>query len=341
MITNAITIFDELQGPVPYIDLKNIKNIPELVIDKFGETDFQKVVQRNVERDIIGKEAALLSIVDKCIINRMRTNIDVSVVATPSGGVTVSYPANAGGGKSSERGPIKNKSTTLHRLDRAEYSYVVSQESKIIGEMSEIQADYLIETNEQMSAKIDETVIKGLNSSVIADNIAGAADVWGGTNGDPAQDISTAIKNIIENSAVDPNRGSLRADTPRWTVILPIGVYDKLNDIVVIDQSRQTIGDFISRKYDVQFVYSRQPFDFEGTWPISTDALLIPSFDRKVGVYNNFDGGGRVPNMYTTEDAEGTHVTGNWWMNYIITPDEKDADPAKSRRVAKITDIAA
>ena len=338
VMSDVIKEFKDANGVVPYIDLDGIRNIPADFIDKFGETDFKKAVQRNIEREVIGKEAALMSIASRCIVNKTPDNIDVAIVASKAGGVTISYPASTAGGKSGEKSLLKDKVTELRRLDRAEVSYLIGNEAQIVGDVADINAEYMMEANEQLAAEMDNTIIKHLNAGALTDNTEAAEAKWDTANPVPEKDIATAIKNLIVNSAIDPNRRTI-TNVPQWTLILPIAVYDKLNEIRVIDGSKLTLGDYVQKRYDLQVIYSRKPFEYKSTWPISTDGILIPTFDRKVGNLHLFDGGGRVPNQYTSQTASGLEVDLNWWMNFFITPDEKDATLDKSRRIAKITGI--
>ena len=98
---------------VPYINVDKFSSLDERLmeeqIDKFGgETTFEQVYQRNIEKDIVGKEAALLSIASKCILFKNPNSIDVTVQGKAAGGVHVTYPVNASSSNTSGKSTTKD-----------------------------------------------------------------------------------------------------------------------------------------------------------------------------------------------------------------------------------------
>ncbi len=336
-MSEVFTEFPSREGYVPYVNTKRIKEIPHTVIEKYGETDFKSIFQRNFEREYLAKQAALLSVTGQCLPIQPTTTLDVSITANPTGGVEVEYPVEASAGDTAEIQHMKDKPTKLYRLNRADVKYTITPESQIVGYTDLIQSEFMLEANEQLNARVDNLTLTSLNSIAYSDNAVAATDTWNDSDAKPDKDIAQAIGNIITNSSIDPNM--VEGQGSRWTVILPIKVYPHLNNLRVIDGTKQTIRDYITTKYSLNLLFSRAPFGTTN-WPLVNDALVIPTKDRKVGKFRTFDGAGRVPSMYTHQDPKGLEVTMQYWMNFIPAPDEADGSFTTNRRVAKITGIA-
>ena len=330
--------FQMVEGNIPYLDTKEVKSIPPEVIDRYGETGFQQVFQRNIEREYIGKEAAIISVTGQCMMMRQATNIDVSITGGPMGGVSVKYPVEAGSGDTAEIQEMKEKATKLFRLDKADVKYLVSPEAQIVGEADLAHEEYALESTEQLAARIDNKTITQLLAIASTDNTVSAAGEWGTSSAKPEQDIATAIKNILKNSAVRPNQRST-ANTTKWSLILPIGVYDHFNDFRVVDNVKQTLADYITQRWDLQILYSRAPLGTTG-WPLTNQAILLPTMDRKIGSFRWFDGGGRVPSMFVKQGSDGLKVEASFWMNFLNAPNELDGSFDTNLRISRITGIA-
>ena len=335
-MNNPYVEFDKsLNGPIPYVDPSRAADLPDAFFDKYSETNVQQIFQRNIEREYIPKQAALISVTGQCMITKQLGNIQTIVKNTPAGGVSVEYPVSPRSGDTSEIQSLPEKQTYMKTLDKATIKYVIPPEVSILGDTNTIHADYMLEAYEDLAAKIDRETFKTLESRVTAANTDGATAPWGGTGATPEQDVATAIGNIIENSSIDPNR----INTPgMWALILPIQVYDKLNAIGVIDNIKTTIGEYIVKRWGVDIFYSRKPF-LATDWPLTDKAFLIPKNDRYVGAFGYFDGGGRVPSMFVDQSEAGIKVSANIWMNYLPTPDEVDGSLTTNKRIAKITGI--
>ena len=197
----------------------------------------------------------------------------------------------------------------------------------------------MAEAYEQLSAELDYLTMTKLSASALASHKKGTVGAWEGvTDTDIGKDIKNALQLIVKDSGVNPNwaRGS---ETPQYTIILPVAAQEYMEDIVVIDGSRQTIGDYLQNRYKFQTLYSRPPFEFHADWPGTTSMFVLPTFDPRVGKMYSFDGAGRVPNQYIKHDIEGLETNLLWWFNYNIGRDEKDLVANKSRRVVEITGI--
>lgn len=333
-MSDYLTEFPNHSGVVPYIDVKNVDKIPQETIDKFGSTDFRQVFQRNLEREYVMRQAALMSVAGQASIVQPADNLNVLVTASPVGGVEVKYPTGVDNYDTSEVSRLRDKKTQSFALDKVEVKYTIGPEAMIVGDGNMVNAEYIEEVNEQLAGKLDKTFIDSLKAKKHTANGVTAGSKWDADGGAPEEDIAEAIGNILKNSGVNPNPAGQAA---MWSVILPIGAYHVLNKIRVIDSIKTTINEYIARKYNLQFLYTRAPLG-ESQY-LTTEAIVIPTKDRKVGKLRTFDGAGRVPSTYSMQDANGIHVTANYWMKYINAPDEVDGDFTDNRRIAVISTI--
>jgi len=341
----AVTEYETAFQKIPHISedwLADPSKIPSEVITKFGETTFESVFQRNIERQYIGNQFAMISVVGQSVPIRRMDNINVSITGSPAGGVEVNYPIETQAFDSAERTALKKKVTKVFTLDTATFRYKINLKTKILGNEMTAHMESIGEAAEQLAAHADNEFLTSLSSVATTINV-NSNNKWGTANGAPETDIASAIKTIIQNSAVNPNTvpGTGEAGK-KWCVILPISVYDKLNVIRTIDGIKTTIGEYIMDRWSVKFLWSRQPFTLGNisTWPITTDAYVFPTMDPKVGHLATYDGAGRVPNLFMNTTETGTEISGNYWMKFIPHPDEKSGKFDANKRVVKLAGIA-
>ena len=143
----------------------------------------------------------------------------------------------------------------------------------------------------------------------------------------------------MENSGINPNSfGSV--DTPKWSLIAPVGAYKTLIKTKIIDNHIVNFGDYLRNKYGLQILFSRQPFNFDGTWELGNDAFLIPTNDRKVGRFYMFNGRRDVPSMYRDVTPKGEHITLQYWLTYIAAASEKTGNTGNTNeRIYKLGGI--
>ena len=338
--TEFITEFGKQEEIVPHIDIKNAGNIPKEVIDKYGVTDVQKILLRNWEKQYVGAVGALQSIAGKCIVFEKKDNLYFSITSSKGGGVQINYPADKIEGQKGPRQTIHNKEQDMVQLHEAHLRYNIPNHSIIVGDLADMNKDYMNEATEQLAAEFDYLLLNQLKTSVITANEVDSKGSWNVpvTATDIAKDIKHGLQLLVENSAINPNwvNGS---EMPQYTLILPLAAQEYMENVVVIDGSRQTLGDFLQNRYKFQTLYSRAPFEFHETWPYANDMYIIPTYDPRVGKMYTFDGAGRVPSQYIKHDIDGLDTSLLWWFNYNIGRDEKDLVKDKSRRVVRVKNI--
>ncbi len=318
---------------IPRINVKNKGKYEEL-LQKYGAADFRQIVQRNVEKDFIERQAALLSVAQTASVFTPLTGLIAVMNAVANGGVVAQFPIEGGvgdTGRDTVNGPLVAKQVVL---DRANVTYRILHEAMMEGGTL-AEDDSIAEGIEQLGAKMDNHYLTELKSGKFATNDVAAAATWT-TTGSPFDDINTMINNIITNSGVNPNA---KADS--WfTVIAPIAARVGIEKIQVIDGIKISTSELIKARLGAQIIYSRAPFNLDGiTWPLLTEAIVIPTKDRHVGKFYTFDGGD-MPSIFTTVDENGKRVSTNSWMKFVVSPSEADGSLTESRRIGVISSVA-
>ena len=332
----------ESSGTIPWIDLDNITKIPETFREKFTETDFAKVIQRNVERVVIPKEAALMSVAGMSVPQVNHDNIHLSITNQPAGGVAIEYPVNPRTTNTAEIQAVKDKPTVLRQLDRADLSYLVTPEANILGEQNVIHAEYLAESKEQLAAKIDDEFLRGIEKQ--AGNKKTDANWKAVSDGDYSanvdKDLNDAIETILSKTAINPNMGN--GSGSMWTLVCPVELWGTLKQTRVIDNHRLTYEQYLLEKHKTQILWKREPFDFtsDRTSDQKKSAYLFPTMDRHVGSMYIFTGRAGVPNMYREISPKGERVTMQYWFSYIPAANEETGSYAdgENNRVYKFVE---
>ena len=78
----------------------------------------------------------------------------------------------------------------------------------------------------------------------------------------------------------------------------------------------------------------------EPTWPVSTDALVVPLADPSIGFLGTFDGGGIVPAQERIRNSRGEDIITKQWFKYTGIPEPLDGSTTTNARIAKITGVA-
>ena len=326
---------------IPWVDVDNVENITkeDMQRSQFSETTFKNVVQRNIERILVPKSASLISVAGQCVETKTLDDISVHITDQPTGGVSVEFPVNPNSGDSALITSVADKKPSIHQMERADISYNVKPEAKIVGNSASIHEEYRTDASEQLAAKMDNLFIEGLDDSYLSTNTVNLTNAWDTDDGDPDEDIGNAITQLMKVSGINPNRfGSV--DTPRWSLIVPVGAYASFIKTKVIDNHIINYGDYLRNKHGLQILFSRPPFNFDGTWELGNNAYLIPTNDRKVGRFYMFNGRRDVPSMYRDVTPKGEHITLQYWLTYIAAASERTGNTGNTNeRIYKLGGI--
>lgn len=324
-----------MKTQIPYLDLKDKKQRAEL-FQAYGATDFTDVVLRNIEREYIQKEAALMSIASQVIPFKKINGLHTLVNQAPAGGVTVKYPVDQGNMGDHEADSLPDMGAHYLNLDRANITYTILHEAIFEGgDLAE--NDSILEANEQLAAKIDKILLTDLLAKEHSANNVDASDPWD-TTGTPYDDIRSATNKIITNSAI--NVQMVKSNPKFFTCIVPIALREAFQKREVVDGVKTSVEGQIEANLNTQVLYTRKPFTGEGdSWPLTTKAIVVPTMDRKVGRMYTFDGGNVMPSMFQTENENGKRVSLNTWLKLGIAANEKDATFTDNRRISVIDDV--
>jgi len=323
-----------LVGEIPRINVKTPEKY-EYLLQKYGAADFKNAVSRNLEKDYIERQAALLSVGQLSVIYQPINDLHTIIQSAAKGGVIAQFPIDGGvgdTGRDTANAPLVGKQVTL---DRANVTYNIMHEAVMEGG-NIAENDSITEGIEQLAGKMDHHLLTELKAVKLAANDVTAGATWA-TTGDPYGDINNAISKIITNSAVNPNEKQ-----DNWmTVIAPIAAREGLQKINVVDGIKISSAELIRLRLGAQILYTRPPFNLDGaTWPLTTEAIVIPTKDRHVGKFYTFDGGA-MPSVFVTVNENGKRVSTNSWMKFSAAPSEKDGSLTENRRVSVISGVAA
>jgi len=321
---------------IPYLDFKDSNRKREL-LQAYGATGFESIVVRNLERLYIQKEAPLMSVASE-VFQVMKINgLHTLVNQAPAGGVSVNYPVSQGNLGENEADNLPDMGAQYLNLDRANVTYHIRHEAIFEGG-SLAQDDSILEATEQLAAKIDKVLMTDLLAKKYAGNDVTATNTWNST-GTPYDDIRAATNKIITNSAI--NTLAIKGNPKFFSCIVPIALREAFQKREIVDGVKTSIEGQIESNLNTQVLYSRAPFTGEGsTWPLTTQAIVVPTMDRKVGRLYTFDGGNVIPSLFQTENENGKRVSQNSWWKVGVSANEKDATFTDNRRIAVIDSVA-
>ena len=327
----------KLHGDVPWYSPAEMNN-PELqkeLMQRFGASDATDVVVRNLEREYIQSQSALMSIANGLVPSQALSNLHILENQRPGGGVSVRYPLEPTNLGETEADKLKDMGSNYIHLERGNVTYHVLHEAIFeSGNMAE--NDLIAEAAEQMAAKMDNIIITGLKEKKFAANSFDADNTWT-TTGRIYDDINKATTKIIENSAINVN--SMSGNGSFFSCILPIALRETMQKREVIDGVKTTIQRQVEENLNTKILYTRKPFFGEVGNPLTNEALIVPTNDRKVGRLYTFNGGSAFPTTYQTSNENGKRVSQNSWWKFAVAANEKDGSTTNNRRIAVIGDI--
>ena len=327
---------DNVIGEIPTLNLKNPGPEEEAIKQRYGGTDFRQVLQRNIEKDFIERQAALISVASKTAVFKSINNLYTIMETSAAGGVKVQFPisgADGNTGREDNLGALVPKPIVL---DKANSTYRILHEVALEGG-DPAENDLILEAKDNLGFKYDQQYLGELKAKKFGGNDVNGTN-WLGSGGDPYSDINTAINKIISNSAIDPNAGGKAA----YTCIAPIEFREVLQKITIVDGLKVGLAELIENRLNCQILYTRKPFHLADgeTAPLVNEAIVIPTLDRHVGKFYTFNGGS-LPSIFVTVDEHGKRVSTNSWAKYVVAPSEADGSLTENRRISSINTINA
>lgn len=338
---NQITQFPKIQGAVPYAKLATLESMSAAQIveyeAKFGEATFDEVVADTVIRTKIFQESALISATGGVIVSNALDKPEAEIFAPGDDAVRVTYPVPIERVGTTQRAEPVQYNVQKVGLDMAEVRYFLSDDAKIRGHFDWLEQDSIQRAIEHMAEVKDKHVLTGLKAAAPAGNDVAATAVWTGATANPEDDVAEAIRNIINNS----NMPSSQFNKPNaFALILPAKAWDGVHKLKLVRNIIQPIQEFIQTEYKTNIVITRKP-RVESTWPIDTEALVVPMGDRSIGFLGTWDGGGIVPSQERMRVAgRGDDIISREWFKWTTVPEPLDGSVTTNARIARITGVA-
>jgi hypothetical protein len=323
-------------GAVPYATLDELKNMTKEDIAKFSEATFDEVVQLTIIREKIYQESALLAATSGVVIEKKMTSLESQIFAPGDDAVLATYPIPPEAISFTERSEPVTYNLKNVDLDLAEVRYFISDDARLRGASGWLEEDSARRASEHLAEQRDKHVLSELITAAASDNTVAATATWTSGSATPEDDVAKAIANIIKNS----NISTAQLNKPQtFALIIPAQAFVGVTKLKLIRNITQPIRDFLETEYKVQIVLSRKP-RVESSWPVSTDALVVPIQDRSIGFLGTFDGGGIVPAQERIRISRGEDIITRQWFKWTTIPEPLNGVVTTNARIAKITGVA-
>jgi len=276
---------------VPYASIETLKQYTKEDIAKFGEATFDEVVQLTIIREKIYQESALLAATNGVVVTRAMDRLESQIFAPGDDAVLTNYPVPPENIAPSERSEPITYNLQKVDLQLAETRYFISDDAKLRGASQWLEQDSARRAAEHLAENKDKHILTELKSDAPASNDVAATASWESASATPEDDLAKAVSNIVENSNISTAQLN-KPDT--FALIIPAKAFVGVTKLKLIRNITDTIGNFLKTEYKVNIILSRKP-RVESTWPILTDALVVPMQDISIGFLGTWDGGGLVP----------------------------------------------
>lgn len=336
-IFNQVVKFAD-PSAIPYApSLEVLEQFSTDQIAKFGEASFDEVVQLTIIRQKIFQESALIAATGGVVATRAMDSLEAQIFAPTDDAVLTTYPVPPEAiGITARAKPITYNIQKVD-LDLAETRYFISDDAKLRGASEWLEQDSIKRAAEHLAETKDKHVLTQLIADAPAGNDVAATAVWSSSTATPEDDVASAVTNIITNSNM-PSSQFMKPNA--FTMIIPVAAFEGVTKLKLIRNIIQPLEDFITTQYKVQIVLSRQP-RVESTWPIDTEAIILPTQDTSIGFLGTFDGGGIVPAQMRKRLDRGEDIITREWFRWTTIPEPLDGSTTTNARIAKITGVAA
>lgn len=336
MNTSQIKSFVSQPNAIPYASLDTLKSYTKEDIAKFGEATFDEVVQLTIIREKIYQESALLAATNGVIVTRAMDRLESQIFAPGDDAVKTTYPVPPESIAPTERAEPITYNLQKVDLQMAETRYFISDDAKLRG-----AADWLIQDSarraaEHLAENRDKHVLTELINDAPATNDVAATATWQSASATPEDDVAKAIANILKNSNI--STGQIMKPSA-FALIIPVQAFVGTTKLKLIRNITQPVSNFLETEYKVRIVLSRKP-RVESSWPLDTEALVVPIQDSSIGFLGTFDGGGIVPAQERIRNSRGEDIVTKQWFRWTSIPEPLDGVTTTNARIAKITGVA-
>jgi len=326
---------------VPFMTTKQIRSLNSTQITKLktqmGEITFDEVVQLNILREKINARSTHLSVSDRLVVTRPMQGLEAQIFATDSA-VSSVYPVSSDSIGVKERSPPVKYNKIDASLYMAETRWMISDDAKLRGAWQWTVDDTRERAAQSLAVQRDNHVLTQLKAAAPSGNNVTAANKWDSANGDVETDIAKTIAKIIDNS--DITQTELEQDAA-FAVVMPAKAYAAINRLKLIRNINDTVKNFIQTEYKVRVFFSRKPRNDPAfsSWPIATEALILPIQNRAIGFLGTFDGGGVVPAQIRKRLDRGEEIINHQWFRFTAIPQPFDGSTTTNALIAKIANV--
>ena len=213
-----------------------------------GETTTDEVVRQVVIREVIYKQADLLSVGTKIIPVKDFEGLDIKFSYPAL--LTAEYPVPEGG--SAEIRSVDFVDFTMS-LEKAEVKFGITHEAQL-RQIDNYQVDFSKRrAAEALAASKDTEILTKLMNG--AGNTVAAVDTWDGANADPATDVAKAIGAILDNSTM------MATDIKQISVVVPTSKWAYISKPLQINAMKTTVSDWLKSTFGLQILPSRRISD--------------------------------------------------------------------------------
>lgn len=323
-------------GPVPYATLQDLASYTREDIAKFGEATFDEVIQLTILREKIYQESALIAASTEVVETRAMNKLEAQIFAPGDTAVQVTYPVPPESIAPTERKEPVTYNVKNVDLDLAELRYFLTNDAKLRGAYEWLKEDSVSRAIEHLAETKDEHILTEIKDAADSDNTVTATATWESASATPEDDVAKAISNIIKNSNISTR---MINRNPAFAVIIPAEAYVGVTKLKLIRNITQPIRDFLGTEYGVKIVLSRKP-RYKTSWPIETQAMVVPINDKSIGFLATFDGGGIIPSQEIVGNSRGEDHIIRQWYKWIGMPEPLDGSNTDNARIALINGVA-
>lgn len=321
---------------VPYTTSDQLATWTKEDIAKFGEATFDEVVQLTIIREKIYQESALLAATNGVVVTRAMDRLESQIFAPGDDAVLTTYPVPPESIAPTERAEPVTYNLQKVDLQMAETRYFISDDAKLRGASEWLISDSARRAAEHLAEKKDQHVLGELITEASTSNTVTATAPWTSSSATPEDDLAKAIANIVKNS----NISTAQLNKPQaFGLIIPAQAFVGVTKLKLIRNITQPVRDFLETEYKVQIILSRKP-RVEATWPIDTEAIVVPIQDSSIGFLGTFDGGGIVPAQERIRNSRGEDIITKQWFRWTGIPEPLNGTNTKNSRIAIINGVA-
>ena len=326
-----------LDTHIPYASIDTLKQYTKEDIATFGEATFDEVVQLTIIQEKINQESALLSTANEVVVTRAMDRLESQIFAPGDDAVLTNYPVPPENIAPSERSEPITYNLQKVDLQLAETRYFISDDAKLRGASQWLMQDSARRAAEHLAENKDKHILTELKADAPAGNDIAATASWRSASATPEDDLAKAIANILENS----NISTAQINKPQtFGLIIPVQAFVGVTKLKLIRNITQPIKDFLETEYKVRILLTRKP-RVESSWPLLTEALVVPMQDISIGFLGTWDGGGIVPAQERIRvGGRGEDIITKQWFRWTSIPEPLDGVVTTNARIARITGVA-